>query len=885
MLRLSKRIILGVNLWISEITGNSFMNLSSIPLGDDPSGENWRNFLNGSPSDEAVQPGDILCDRYEVRNEIGRGGMGVVYAAHDRSRDQSVAIKILSPELFSNQQARAQFRQEARISSDLNHPNIVNVYDLQKDGELMFLTMELLDGKTLREEMRERKKSGGKFSVQEASEIVLKLCDALDYAHHFTVHRDVKPENVWLGSDGSLRLMDFGLAALLLDNERSRIGLSRSGMSLGTPYYMAPELLRGNGGSDGGADQYSLAVLFYELLTGEVVAGMSRPANDIRQDLKDKTSRVISRGLSTDPKDRYPSIGAFATAIRAGGDPIAWMPKTSSQIVSAVAAVSMLTVVIILLSQATFSQWNKYVKERKSAQSQSQSNAKIASSAHDKVNRRFETFEEQFSVSHPDVVRSIRKAGLHGILSELNNGHGLMDDKEYRHASDAFKIVLESAAELETRIDFAQRAIEIENLVNQRLSVLAEGEADPSASQKPGDLSLSRDSQSISQALKKERASEDKSDVYSQPLGSWGKRFRRSKDLLATGNFAETFGNFQELNNEITEYLERSVAPAKADAHSEQEKWFGLFPREMLIPKLDFVAQPRVLMAEAEQALSEDDPLSAVEAYRATTDVYSGWTKSVHELSKRTDRFLKEVDGIAEMRTNSLGMRFIRVTDHLWVSIWETRVMDYGVFLEQSARERIFPDSDWWKDLESTHRGPSHPVTGVSFEDAVHFTRWLTNFESSKFGFESGLWYDLMTNADFDEIVHRVNLSKGYTPMDYLRGVWAWDHRWNVIKGKGVTYRSDPAIDRQAAIQAAASRSPNAIGLFDFDGNTWEWLKDLYDYGRLSPVDGIRNLKTFAGGGKFGLLHATATLDLNPGYVSVGVKEAIGFRIVIRKLP
>jgi serine/threonine protein kinase len=182
--------------------------------------------------------------------------MGAVYRAFDRNRGEEIAVKVLLPHLLRNPAARERFVAEAKIASALSHPNIVNVYDVQRDGELDLLTMELLQGGTLRQLMRRRSEARQTFSVEEALGVALAIGAALTYAHRRTLHRDVKPENVWVEEDGTYKLMDFGLARLM-----SESNLTATRATMGSAYYMAPEQIKSAKTIDARADQYSLAVI------------------------------------------------------------------------------------------------------------------------------------------------------------------------------------------------------------------------------------------------------------------------------------------------------------------------------------------------------------------------------------------------------------------------------------------------------------------------------------------------------------------------------------------------------------------------------------------------------------------------------------------------
>ncbi len=257
-----------------------------------------------------LQTGQTLAERYKIEEQIGAGGMGAVYRAFDNNTGKEIALKVLLPELFKHQSAKQRFLDEARLSQQLSHPNIVNVYDVQQQGEYYFLTMELLEGQDLRQVMENRKLARQPFAIDEVQEIIAAISEGLAYAHKYTVHRDIKPENIWLTEEGDYKLMDFGIAQVQSTSQRTQ-----TGAAMGTAYYMAPEQLKGAKNIDGRADQYALAVLAYELLSGEVPAGMIEPIKQHRKDTPKATANAIHKALSPRPENRFDKTESFNTAI------------------------------------------------------------------------------------------------------------------------------------------------------------------------------------------------------------------------------------------------------------------------------------------------------------------------------------------------------------------------------------------------------------------------------------------------------------------------------------------------------------------------------------------------------------------------------------------
>lgn len=259
-----------------------------------------------------METGAVLADRLEVGELLGQGGMGDVYAARDRLRDEDVAIKVLRQDLVFSTMAKERFLAEAKVSCNLSHPNIVRVYDVGMSGNNYYLSMERLRGQTLRQRITQCNQDHRDFTVAEVTEIVRQLVDALRYAHRYIVHRDIKPENIWLSEDGTVKLMDFGIARAFSNSQ-----LTQTGMTLGTAYYMAPEQRITAKEVDWRADQYALGVVMYELLTGNIPMGAVKPLDQARRDLPKRYAAAVMRAMAPKPDDRWQSLNEWWAEIEA----------------------------------------------------------------------------------------------------------------------------------------------------------------------------------------------------------------------------------------------------------------------------------------------------------------------------------------------------------------------------------------------------------------------------------------------------------------------------------------------------------------------------------------------------------------------------------------
>jgi len=256
--------------------------------------------------------GDLLDDRYEITGMLGEGGMAIVYQARDIITDKDVAIKIIREETLKNPLNLTRFEREARAAASLKHQNIVQVSNLGAFQNRPYMVTELVKGKTLRDALSLR----GKFSFLEACDIMYQLCSAVYYAHqHGVIHRDIKPQNVFITADGLIKLGDFGIATF-----QNSSHVTRSDVVVGSVHYMAPEISEGNPASPQ-SDIYSLGVTFFELVTGRVPFDDESAVTVALKHIKDKfpsvrkfnpkcpiiIEKIIFKACAKSPYDRYKS--------------------------------------------------------------------------------------------------------------------------------------------------------------------------------------------------------------------------------------------------------------------------------------------------------------------------------------------------------------------------------------------------------------------------------------------------------------------------------------------------------------------------------------------------------------------------------------------------
>jgi tRNA A-37 threonylcarbamoyl transferase component Bud32 len=268
------------------------------------------NFVPPSPGELAHH-----FPQLEILELLGQGGMGAVYKARQRKLDRLVAVKILPPDWGKEPAFAERFAREAKTLARLAHPHIVAVHDFGESDGLFYLVMEYVDGANLRHILQE-----GRLEPDEALAIIPQICDALQYAHEEgVVHRDIKPENILLDSKGRVKIADFGLAKLL-NRQRAVFTLTGSQQVMGTLDYMAPEQRTRPQEVDHRADIYSLGVVFYEMLTGELPLGRFTPPSR-KAGVDARLDDVVFRALEREPERRYQRITEVKSdleSIRAG---------------------------------------------------------------------------------------------------------------------------------------------------------------------------------------------------------------------------------------------------------------------------------------------------------------------------------------------------------------------------------------------------------------------------------------------------------------------------------------------------------------------------------------------------------------------------------------
>ena len=275
----------------------------------------------------ALTHGAIIAGRYEVLSHLGRGGMGMVYKAHDRMLDETVAIKVLRAEFANTPEMGQRFRHEIKLARKVSHRNVCRIHEYGEDAGIRYISMEYVEGTDLRQLARER---GGCLGHEEGFDVAIQTADGLQAIHDVgIVHRDLKATNIMRDSRGLVRLMDFGIAKIESAERTTATGLTSAGQIMGTPEYMSPEQCLGEK-LDHRSDIYALGIVIYEMFAGNVPFRGDTPVATLFKHIQDPVPfegalaahiplaavPVLRRALAKNRADRFSSASAAADALR-----------------------------------------------------------------------------------------------------------------------------------------------------------------------------------------------------------------------------------------------------------------------------------------------------------------------------------------------------------------------------------------------------------------------------------------------------------------------------------------------------------------------------------------------------------------------------------------
>ena len=759
----------------------------------------------GQSAQLELQLGQVLAGRYEIKAFIAQGGMGAVYRAFDKNRNEDIAIKVMLPQLMQNDTARERFLDEARLSSQLSHPNIVNVFDVQQQDNLCFLTMELLEGQDLRELMESKKIVRQTFNLEEVGDILTPICAALDYAHEITVHRDIKPENIFLTEEGKYKLMDFGIARMMSTSQRTSTGAAS-----GTAYYMAPEQLKGAKDIDGRADQYALAVLVYELLSGEVPAGAIEPLHSLVKGVNKKVSAAVQKALSPKPENRFASLSIFLDAIK-GKNKGASLPSFPLKTIAMVAI--LLSAIAGIGSLATNGNLDSILQALKPINKEdlAKQKAEVARSLGE-----IKTHKQRLETARRNLNADVRDA-------ERNNSKQLKALQYWQQITEDNLFAGSKITELEGELSVAETLLREEAFAQaqQSMDTVRKGykavwDEFTAAEQL---YNVEQSSQQTREHWHKVKQNNGLGDNAEEKNAQT--HYQQATQALLAGEINSALSSFKQAVPKYQALINQAQQLAQA---REQAK---LAKRNWLKRKKNYrvSAKEQQAMAEkadekAQQAEKAGAIGQALEQYQQEKQHWEGAYNAVNSKVAKVEEQRAVAKAKARAYVQRITPKMIRIPAGSFrmgdlsgdgssdekpvhrVSISAFKMSQTEITFAQydayaAATGKSKPKDEGWG------RG-NRPVINVSWHDAVAYAKWLSQ--------QTGKRFRLPSESEWEYAARAGGSSK------YSWGNSVGSGRANC---NGCGSRWD---DSQTA--AVASFSANSFGLYDMHGNVWEWTQD-----------------------------------------------------------
>ncbi|MFC1604315.1 SUMF1/EgtB/PvdO family nonheme iron enzyme [Planctomycetota bacterium] len=754
-------------------------------------------------------PGDdggesrMLADRYRIIRKLGEGGMGLVYLAEDTEiSNEKVAIKFIPPTLATNARALQNLAKEAGMARKLSHPNIVRLHDLHTDGHQKFLVMEYIDGKTLDDTLAE--KEDGKFTLEALLSIAEQIAAGLDHAHRKSVlHRDLKPSNIMIGKNGTVKLLDFGIAREMKDSFTRLTGKETSG----TLPYMSPQQLMGEQPTPA-MDVYSFAAVLYECLCGHPPFYMG----DIREQIKSKVpdtltgvnsvvNDAILSGLSKDPAIRPKGPTELVKMLKERKEVSSYrgtlrQAKTrdlkSEEAISGNKLAKVFAAVLIIAVLAggsyiavRFHRQDKDVLSDEKVtvltnNEESFRNFTEAGSAYEAKQdwgRAIESYSEAIKLKPDDSEIKAKLAtcqhNLYLSQAQEAESKGQLDTAislytkalSYKHVSSTQERLDATRKAPQDKTEQQQRRQEYANWIGQAETAEKQGDLDKS-------IELYRKAQ---QFVETEDAASIQAKIDSLQKQIAEKQKKGKFDALLAN--AESLGSSEATGKEALKILEEALTlyPDNSEALALKKKisgYFGPNPGDVVTNsigmKLIYIPAGSFMMGNP----SSEEGRSSGEGPQHQVQISKGFYMGVYE-----------------------------VTQAQWQAVMGSTV----------SQQRNKANSSW----PLLGEGDDYPIYYVSWDEAVEFCKKLSRQE--------GKTYRLPTEAEWEYACRAETQTRfSFGDSDSNLGEYAW-------------YSNNSG----QSTHPVGKKRPNAFGLYDLHGNVWEWCSDWYGENYYSSSPGV----------------------------------------------
>ncbi len=784
--------------------------------------------------------GQVLGE-FEILARLGQGGMGAVYKARQISLKRLVALKTLQGALAADKEFIARFQREAIAAAALNHPNLVQVYSAGETDGLHWFAMEFVEG----ESGQARLKRKERLDAAEAVAIAIHVATALEYGWRKAqlIHRDIKPDNIFLSTDGEVKLGDLGLAKSVGGGTGEVQSLTVTGSSMGTPHYISPEQGQASRDVDFRADIYSLGCTLYHLVSGKppfsgdsamavMLKHVTAPVPSLAHALPGcppALASAVMKMMAKDPAHRQQTYAELLADLRRAYDAI-----TTATVPQAIPV----------------TQLPKQPQPQRPPQGG-------AASPKPPANPR-PAQQGAFGES------ALPGAASPGAPAAAGNSKSKIQNSKFRLALIAAVVLLLGITAFFVPRKKEPQLTEAERAAKARAEKSALQRAEPSAT--AGRQDGPKPATTVP-ATTMEDAGVEKGAAQTF-AGHRYQFFPHSGTWLQAKAKAEALGgHLAAVTTEAEDaFIKATFEPMVADGEGF---WIG-GKREADGSFRWITGEPfaieRWLPGQPDRS-AKTSALMAVRYWRTGRPHHLGWDDADGSLATQAAGFLVEWDdaGLSNPATatkaapfvNSLGMKFVPVPGtKVLFSIWDTRVRDYADYVRKQEADGKKVDGSWQtqaKDGVPAGREPDHPVVGVSWDDAQAFCQWLTEKETAAGKLSPGAKYRLPTDAEWSTAVG-LPPESGATPAEKnLKNKvdYSWGKDWPPTKKVGnyadETFHEKFPLNENAKEVGNQNRwfegyadgypttSPvgsfpaNAYGLYDMGGNVWQWCEDWFD--------------------------------------------------------
>lgn len=782
-----------------------------------------------------LEQGTLFGERYKIRCFLGSGSIGQAYLTEDVIRQEPVVVRLIYSDLVDDAGGFHGLIPTLRKISSINHPGIMRVNDFNQWQGLVYITTEYLSGKPLFSYCQSLE-SGP--TIEQMKAWLSELAETLVWGELTMGHLGIKPANIWVQQDGTLKLADYGFTALIPLEKRKTTAVAR-----GNSIYLAPEIFEENGGNAFSTDQFALGQVFGELLETVYQKNLSEIPKERHSPYG--LGKIVSTLIARTPNDRYQSPEVFREEIRGLCTPITSdLPHFVQALRKFIPSKRRVTVSLAIAGILAFVSsalvWQNQIHVNDRARRNLLSG--LQSDWQEHHFKRMQ-FLSQFPRSAPES-------------QEIWTALDPITETQWLSEHEAVNLLHPSWADAQ----FDQRVGTLQQRLADFLETFRTVKESATALQELRKLSAQLT------AIQTQRPT-----ALSDPLPRIEQAIREIETKAERGSFARATTLANEWLATMVEYLETELARIREQAHKTQAHWQSILVQANL-PAIDPSNLVQQQLAKARSATRLGAFPEGIDHYSEAIQIYERWIKDWNQLPKQSP----------DHWVNSLGMRFVNMGEFK-ASIWETRILDFAIYVKESGVDARL---DWRLEPEKPHVTPLHPVASIDDFDAKGFCEWLTHREQKLGLVANDYEYRLPSDQEWSQMAG-LKREEGIDPLARhleMQNHWPWGRHHQKPKNAG-NYFSNPNSslenwhpdeDPYPRTSPVASFAPNAGGLYDIGGNVWEFTMDKMDYAEKDSPNAGRSIR--------GASWRTVSIEAMRTSYRLGRRngrEDIGFRCIL----